>query len=114
MYKSDKPCKATSIFLESMEVKHGPNGLSLVVVSHLADNNGMRHGTNTFVGPWSENIVTSLGDLILGIEEEIAKIHFDFEGEENARTNTGTEQTDKPKGLLGAKLGGAEDTTPQI
>lgn len=116
MHKPDAPCRATAVALAQMEVKMGQNGLTMTVKSHLLDDQGNSHGSKTFVGPWHTDTVAKLNDLVMAVEAELAKVHFEVESDDTTATDDdgGTADGERPKGLLGARLGGPEDQTPQI
>lgn len=112
MHKTDAPCKATAVALSRMVVEMGQNGLTMTVTSHLLDDQGISHGSQTYVGPWASETIGKLDELVLAVEEELAKIHFKVEGDGPAVTDA--EPNERPKGLLAARLESSEDQTPQI
>lgn len=112
MHKPDAPCKATGVALSRMVVEMGQNGLTMTVTSHLLDDQGITHGSQTYVGPWANDTVGRLDELVLAVEEELAKIHFEVESDGPAVADA--DYDERPKGLLAARLESSEDQTPQI
>ena len=112
MHKPDAPCRATGVALSRLVVEMGQNGLTMTVTSHLLDDQGMTHGTQTYVGPWGNESIAKMDELIRAVEEELAIIHFEVDGDGTAAAEP--EHDEKPKGLLAARLESSEDQTPQI
>ena len=104
-------CKATSVALTKLEVQLGQHGLTLSVESLLIDSAGMGHGRSKHVGPWGQETVERLNELVAAVEDELTNLHFEVDDGDATATN---EFPEKPKGLLGARLGGSEDPTPQL